>query len=85
MLNRDSRLYLHHVDSSRRFDFSRAVAAMGQNPRNLSIWGLNNMGESTWVATLPDATTRQIEPGRSIALARGLKIDFGKTEGEIRV
>ena len=85
MLNRDSRLYFHHVDSSRRFDFSRAVAAMAQNPQNPSIWGLNNLGDSGWVATFPDATMRHIEPGRSVALARGLRINFGKAEGEIRV
>jgi DNA-binding helix-hairpin-helix protein with protein kinase domain len=85
MLNRDSGLYAHHIDDGRKFDFSQRVAVLAQNPQNPSIWGLTNLSESPWVATFPDASVRDIEPGRSIALARGLKINFGKVEGEIRV
>jgi hypothetical protein len=85
MLNRDSKLYAHHVDDARRFDFSQSVAVLAQNPQNASIWGLTNLSESPWVATFPDASVRHIDPGRSIALVRDLKINFGKVEGEIRV
>ena len=85
MLNRDSRLYAHHVDDSCKFDFLHSVAVVAQNPQNPSIWGLTNLSKAPWVATFPDASVKRIEPGRSIALARGLKINFGKVEGEIRV
>jgi eukaryotic-like serine/threonine-protein kinase len=85
MLNRDSKLYAHHVDYACMFDFSQSIAVLAQNPQNPSIWGLTNLSESPWVATFPDASVRHIEPGRSIALARGLKINFGRVEGEIRV
>jgi serine/threonine protein kinase len=85
MLNRDSKLYAHHVDDTRKFNFSNAIAAIAQNPQNPEIWGLTNLSESPWVVTLSDASVRHIEPGRSITLTRGLKINFGKVEGEIRV
>ena len=85
VLNRDSKLYAHHIDDARRFDFSHSVAVLIQNPQNPSIWGLTNLSESLWIATFPNASVRHVEPGRSVALARGLKINFGKVEGEIRV
>jgi hypothetical protein len=85
MLNRDSQLYPHHVDDARKFDFSRSIGVLAQNPQNPSIWGLTNLSASAWVATFPDASIRHIDPGRSIALVRDLKINFGKVEGEIRV
>jgi len=85
MLNRDAKLYAHHVDEARKFDFSQPIALGAQNPHNPSIWGLRNLSESAWQATFSDASVRHIEQGRTIALARGLKINFGKVEGEIRV
>ncbi len=85
MLNHDTRLYPHHLDPQRSYDFSQAQAEINRHPQNPNIWGLKNIGTEKWVATVSDGSTKDIEPGRSVTLADGTKINFGKLEGEIRM
>jgi DNA-binding helix-hairpin-helix protein with protein kinase domain len=85
MLNRDTQLYPHHLDGDASFDFSRPVAEVAQHPKNPRKLGLKNLGEDKWVATSPDGTMRDVPPGRSLTLATGWSINFGRTEGRIRV
>jgi eukaryotic-like serine/threonine-protein kinase len=84
MLNYDTKLFPHHLDDERLYDFSVPVAEVARHPTDASIWGLKNLGSEKWVATTPDGKARDIEPGRSVTLAVGTRIGFGKTEGEIR-
>jgi eukaryotic-like serine/threonine-protein kinase len=67
------------------YDFSKPVAAMSQHPANPNLWGLKNLSEQKWVTKLSDGAVKDVEPGRSVSLAVGTKILFGKAEGEIRV
>jgi eukaryotic-like serine/threonine-protein kinase len=85
MLNHDTQLFPHHIDDQRMYDFSKPVAAMTQHPTNPSIWGLKNVSGEKWVSKLADGTVKDVEPGRSVSLAVGTKILFGKSEGDIRV
>jgi DNA-binding helix-hairpin-helix protein with protein kinase domain len=85
MLNADSELFPHHIDDRQRYDFSRPVAAMAQHPSNPNIWGLKNLSQDKWVITTVDGTIRDVEPGRTVTLGVGTKINFGTAEGEIRV
>ena len=59
------------------------VAEVVSNPKYPAVWGLKNLSQVTWSATLPDGSRRQVEPGRSIQLQAGLKIDFGPLRGEV--
>ena len=85
MLNYNTRLYPHHVDPDKAYDFSAPVAEVTRHPSNPNIWGLRNLTLEKWVITLDDGTIKDVEPGRSMTMAPGLKINFGKREGEIRV
>lgn len=85
MLNHDTQLYPHHVDDQHRYDFSQPVAAVSQHPTNPALWGLRNLSQSRWVAAFGDGTVRDVEPGRSVPLAVGTRILFGRCEGEIRL
>lgn len=85
MLNYDTRLYPHHVDDQRLYDFTQPVAEVTRHPTNPNLWGLKNLSAEKWVITLPDGTFKDVEPGRSVSLAVGTKINFGQKEGEIRV
>jgi DNA-binding helix-hairpin-helix protein with protein kinase domain len=85
MLNHDTQLFPHHVDDQRIYDFSQAVAAVTQHPKDPSVWGLKNLSGEKWVITTADGAIKDIEPGRSARLAVGMKVNFGKTEGEIRL
>ena len=84
MLNYDTRLFPHHIDDGRLYDFSQPVAAVAQHPTNKNIWGIKNLTREKWVSTAPDGRVKDVEPGLSITLSPGTKILFGKTQGEIR-
>jgi hypothetical protein len=85
MLNHDSVLYPHHVDDGQSYEFSQPVAEVTTHPTDPSVWGLKNVSLERWVTTAPDGTTRDIEPGRSVSLNVGTRIQFGRAEGEIRI
>lgn len=82
MLNRDRSLFPYHLDIN-NCDFELPVAEVTRNPKLLTQWGLKNMGKQKWVMTLPDTSVHDIEPGRSVILSKGKKINFGNIEGEI--
>ena len=85
MLNHDAQLYPHHVDDQKMYDFGKPIAAMIQHPSNPNVWGLKNISGEKWVSKLTDGTVKDVEPGRSVSLAVGTNILFGKSEGQIRV
>jgi hypothetical protein len=82
MLNHDARLYPHHVDEQRLYDFSQPVAAVTRHPAHPSIWGLKNLSQENWVISGMDGL-RDVPPGRSVTLTPGLRIHFGRTQGEV--
>jgi hypothetical protein len=85
VLNHDAQLFPHHIDDQPTYDFSQPVAVVLQHPSDPSIWGLKNLSEQKWVITTADNTVKDVEPGRSVTLAAGTRINFGRSEGEIRV
>ena len=84
MLNHDTRLHAHHVDDARVFDFERVVAEVTPHPTDPDVWGLVNLSQERWVCSLGSGPAKVIEPGHSVGLAPGLKVNFGKVEGEVR-
>ena len=85
MLNHDTKLFPHHVDDRKKYDFSEPVAEVVRNPKNPSLWGLKNLSTAKWVVNTADNNMKDVEPGRSVTLAVGTKINFGTEQGEIRV
>ncbi|MFN8486378.1 MAG: hypothetical protein U0350_02225 [Caldilineaceae bacterium] len=86
MLNHDTQLYPYHLDSSQEFTVNASpAAAVTQHPTNPQIWGLQNLSSSKWVATTSEGNVRDVPPGRSITLASGTRLQFGASEGEIRM
>lgn len=85
MLNYDTKLYPHHIDSQKKYDFSRPVAEVTRHPTDPSKWGLKNLTNEKWVLVRPEnGLLQDVEPGRNAALTVGAKINFGSTEGEVR-
>ncbi|MBU0494688.1 MAG: serine/threonine protein kinase [Chloroflexi bacterium] len=85
MLNHDTQLFPHHVDDQRMYDFSQPVVEVIRHPKDPSVWGLKNLSNEKWVIIGADGAQKDVEPGRSATLAVGVKINFGRKEGEIRV
>ena len=84
MLNHDALLYPHHLDSQRRHDFDAPVAEVTQHPKNPQIWGLRNRTEHKWSCQTAEGKSSEVEPGQSVTLSPGLRIQFGSREGEVR-
>ena len=86
MLNYDTRLYPHHIDSDRLYEFDAPVAEVAQHPTNPNIWGLRNLSQEKWTVSTNDGQSlSDVPPGRSVTLAVGTRINFGKSEGAIRI
>lgn len=83
MLNHDTRLYPHHTNPDRTYDFDEPVAELAQHPTNPNVWGLRNRSSVIWQVTLPDGQTRAVDPGRAAPLANGVVVHFGRAEGTI--
>ncbi len=60
------------------------VAEVTHNPSDPSVLGLTNLSHSSWEVTTVNNTHREIQPGQTIKLAPGTKIDFGATDGEVQ-
>jgi serine/threonine protein kinase len=75
VLNRDTKLYPHHVDDQRRWDFETPAAEITQHPSDPRVWGLKNLSGEKWVVRLPAGDTRNVK------LVVGTKISFGRAEG----
>lgn len=85
MLNHDTQIFPHHVDDGRGYDFSAPIASVTRHPTQPDVWGLKNLSGDTWsYQTTADATPGVVPPGRSVTLASGTRINFGRAEGEIR-
>jgi hypothetical protein len=85
MLNHNTQLFPHHIDDQKLYDFSVPVAAVAVHPANPNIWGLKNLSRENWFITDATGAVKEVTPERSVTLAVGTKINFGKAEGEIRL
>lgn len=85
MLNHDTKLYPHHIDDEKMYDFSYPIAEITQHPSNPSVWGLKNLSNEKWVCKTTDGTIFDVDPSKNVSLVVGTKINFGNSEGEIRI
>jgi eukaryotic-like serine/threonine-protein kinase len=85
MLNADTKLYAHHLDSARAFGFESPAAVLRQHPQRTDVWGLNNLTTLPWTAQYPDGTAIDVPPGRSLPLVAGTRVHFGSAEGVISI
>ncbi|CAN5486052.1 hypothetical protein BH10CHL1_BH10CHL1_12080 [soil metagenome] len=86
MLNHDTKLFAYQLDRNLPYALNVIpLAIVTQHPTNPQVWGLQNLSNDKWVITLSDGTVRDVAPGRSITLAPATRINFGQSEGEIRL
>ena len=84
MLNEDTKLYPHHIDRQKKWDFSWPVARVNRHPNDPNRWGLKTVSGECWVITKLDGTKQDVAVGQNAPLAVNVRINFGSTEGEIR-
>ncbi len=85
VLRHDTKLYPHHVNRNCHYDFSHPIAEIAFHPTNPSIWGLKNLAADKWVATTASGEVHDVQPGRTVTIATGTRIQFGYSEGVLRL
>ena len=85
MLNYNTLLYPHHLDTERSYSFDAPLAEVTQHPQNPQVWGLRNCSAQKWVSQDADGQIHDVEPGQTVTLSPGLRIQFGSREGEVRL
>jgi DNA-binding helix-hairpin-helix protein with protein kinase domain len=80
-LDHDTRIFNHHL--RRDYDFKNAVAEVTRAPHDPSMWGLRNLGTSTWRATTGEGAEFDVQPGRVVAIVPGSRLAFDQMVGEI--
>ena len=85
MLYDGAELFPHHLDASRPYAFDAPVAQVRAHPDRTGVLGLTNVSAAAWTATTAAAETVTAPPGRSVTLKNGVRIQFGSSEGEIRI
>jgi serine/threonine protein kinase len=83
MLNHDTKLYPHHIDNRRIYDFSSSIAEVNRHPAKPHVWSLKNLSTTQWSYEKADGIYAELDGGKSIALAPGTKLFFGNMVGEI--
>ncbi len=83
MLNYNTQLFPHHTDLDHLYDVSEPAAEVVRHPKDPRIWGLKNLTEIAWTATMPGGRTEVIEPGKSVTLKHGTRVNFGTKIGVI--
>lgn len=86
-LNVGRRLYAHHL-RRRRYDYREVAGEVVRHPEALDVVGIRNLSAESWVAWLssdpePNGARVIVHPGRSVTVAPGAVIDFGRLHGTI--
>lgn len=80
LLMTNTKIYKHHIDGEH--DMETVVGEVVQNPNNPNQWGIKNLTKENWTYIKADGTQIPIMEGRSAAIAKDTKIDFGQLIGE---
>jgi len=81
VLGSETMLFPHHL-GGKDYDFSAPRATVAQHPQRPEIWGLRNLGQNAWTVTA-DGETKQVDPGKSLTLRAGARINFGQRTGVV--
>ncbi len=75
-----AQLFSHHVEERHSLNglaFTDPVATVVQHPAHPDVLGLRNQSGGEWTATSSDGVMHRVEPGKSVTLASGVRINFG--------
>lgn len=82
LLLKDAKIYAHHISGNN--DMNTVVGTVVQNPNNPSLWGIRNDSQENWTYIKADGMQIPVPKGRSAAIAKGVKINFGQMVGEFK-
>jgi RsiW-degrading membrane proteinase PrsW (M82 family) len=77
------RLLAHQIPGLKPQGEEDIVAEIVRNPEDPAVLGLKNLSTSAWEVVTSQGNRREIQPGQTVKLSTGTKIDFGSTDGEV--
>ncbi|MCI9313617.1 MAG: serine/threonine protein kinase [Lachnospiraceae bacterium] len=80
LLMANTKLYMHHINGGH--DMETVAGEVVQNPNNPRLWGIRNLTKDNWTYIKADGTQIPVMEGRTAAIAKDTKIDFGQMTGE---
>jgi DNA-binding helix-hairpin-helix protein with protein kinase domain len=81
VLNSGTTVYGHHV--RRDYDFATVVARIIVHPERPNRWGLRNESLESWEVVLPSGERIVAEPGRTVGLLPGTRVQIGPASATI--
>ncbi len=81
VLNSGTVVYQHHLGLD--YDFAKIIAVVVRHPTKADHWGLRNETALPWQIVMPNGDRTVADPGRSVGLLPGTRIDFGRTSATI--
>ncbi len=82
LLRHGAKLYNHNVYGD--YDMDTVAGELVQNPNNPGFWGIKNVTSENWTYIRADGQQLPVGPGRSAAIAKDVKINFGQYVGEFK-
>jgi serine/threonine protein kinase len=80
LLTGDTKLYAHQTKGD--YDLETLTGSAVQNPNNPNLWGIRNDSTDNWTYLKTDGSQVPVAPGKTAAIVKGAKIDFGQLTGE---
>lgn len=80
MITGRAKLYAHHLHGN--YDLNSEAGRVVQNPDNPALWGIKNESKENWTYIKADGTQVLVPFGKTAAIAKNAKIDFGLVTGE---
>lgn len=82
LLQKDAKVYTHHITGN--YDMNTVVGTVTQSPKSPNLWGIRNDSPDNWTYIKSDGQQIPVASGRSAAIAKDAKIDFGQMTGEFK-
>lgn len=82
LLNKNAKLFSHSIYAD--YDMNTVVGEVVQNPNNPKLWGIKNESKENWTYIRPNGEQIPVAIGRSAAIAKDVKINFGQYTGEFK-
>lgn len=76
VLDPNTKLYQHHIDSRADHDFTSTVAEMVAHPTKPGKYGLRNVSPYTWTSTARDGTVADVPAKGVLQLRNGLTFEI---------
>jgi serine/threonine protein kinase len=82
LLMKETKLYAYQTQGD--YDLKTVTGSVVQNPNNPNLWGIRNDTAGNWTYIKGDGTQVPVAPGKSAAIAKDAKIDFGQLTAEFK-